>query len=205
MAPIAHRATRRQDSAAYTRQLILEAARDLFAERGYSATTVQDVAARAGVAVATVYTSVGGKPTLATELIGTAVAAPEAAESLAGIAVAEDPAEVLRLAAKGTRLVNERSVMVVELMVSASVTVPEIAQAADQAVHGYRSALRMIAERLAALAALRPGLTVDRAADVLWFFFGLHAWRQLSKDTGWSFDEAEEWLRQRASEALLVT
>ncbi|NUP49588.1 MAG: helix-turn-helix transcriptional regulator [Catenulispora sp.] len=204
MSPPAHRATRRQDSAAQTRQLILDAARELFAERGYSATTVQDVAARAGVAVATVYTSVGGKPTLATELIGAAVAAPEAAESLAGIAVCEDPAEVVRLAALGTRLVNERSGTVVELMVSASVMVPEISQAAAEAVEQYRGALRMIAERLAALSALRPGLTAERAADILWFYFGLYAWRQLSKDTDWSFDEAQEWLRQRAMSALLA-
>lgn len=198
------RATRRQDSAAYTRQLILEAARDLFAERGYSATTVQDVAARAGVAVATVYTSVGGKPILATELIGAAVASPEAGESLAGVAASDDPAEVLRLVAQGTRMVNEQSGTTVELMISASVTVPEIAEASGQAIREYRDALRMIAERLDVLSALRPGLTVDRAADILWFYFGLYAWRQLSKDTGWTFDEAQEWLRQRAVEALLA-
>jgi AcrR family transcriptional regulator len=204
MAPSPHRATRRQDSAAYTRQLILEASRDLFAERGYSATTVQDVAARAGVALATVYTSVGGKPILATELIGAAVTAPEVAESLTGIATATDPVEVLRLAGRGTRLVNENSRTVVELMISASVTVPEIAEATRRAIGEYRGALRMIAERLDTLSALRPDLTVGRASDILWFYFGMFSWRQLSKDTGWTFDEAQEWLQQRATEALLT-
>jgi AcrR family transcriptional regulator len=203
MPPTTRHATRRQESAAYTRQLILDAAAELFAERGYSATTVQDVAARAGVALATVYTSVGGKPTLATELIMAAATAPEAAEALADIAAATDPVTVLGLVARGTRLVNERAGAVVEVMVSASVTVPEIAEATSQAIRGYRAALRAVADRLDALSALRPGLTTDRSSDILWFFFGLHSWRHLTRDTGWTFDEAQEWLVQRAAEALL--
>jgi hypothetical protein len=75
--------------------------------------------------------------------------------------------------------------------------------AAARAIRVYRAALRTIAERLDVLSALRPGLTVDRASDILWFYFGLHSWRQLNKDTGWTFDDAQEWLQERAAEALL--
>ena len=46
--------TRRQEYAQATRQAILDAARKLFAERGYFATKVDDIAAEARVAPATV-------------------------------------------------------------------------------------------------------------------------------------------------------
>jgi len=150
-----------------------------------------------------IHTSIGGKPTLATELIGAAATAPEAAESLTAIASADDPVEVLHLAGQGTRVVNEHSGTAVDLMISASATVPEIAEATRSAVNEYRGALRMIAERLDALSALRPDLTVDRASDILWFYFGLYSWQQLGRDSGWSFDDAQKWLQQRAAEALL--
>lgn len=55
---------RRLAEAARRRRRIIEAALELFAERGYTGTSVRDVARRAGVAVDTVYASVGRKPQL---------------------------------------------------------------------------------------------------------------------------------------------
>jgi hypothetical protein len=56
----------RRENAEATRLRIVEAARELMLERGYAATTMADVAARAGVAVQTLYTSCpGGKAGLA--------------------------------------------------------------------------------------------------------------------------------------------
>ena len=46
---------RRQQQAAATRQAILEAAQRLFERRGYPATTMEQVATEAGVALKTVY------------------------------------------------------------------------------------------------------------------------------------------------------
>jgi AcrR family transcriptional regulator len=52
---------------------ILDAARVLFTERGYAATAMTAIADRAGVALDTVYASVGRKPQLARLLIETAI------------------------------------------------------------------------------------------------------------------------------------
>jgi AcrR family transcriptional regulator len=60
----AHRtydSTLRQKAAAQTRLAIIEAARGLLSERGWSGTTIRRVAESAGVAIETVYSSVGGK------------------------------------------------------------------------------------------------------------------------------------------------
>jgi len=59
-----YRSELRQAQAATTRRTVIEAAGRLFAERGYVATTIEDIAALAGVSRATVFTAVGGKPLL---------------------------------------------------------------------------------------------------------------------------------------------
>lgn len=56
--------TRRRAAAESTRRAVLEAAHALFVRQGYDATSVADVARTAGVAVDTVYASVGRKPRL---------------------------------------------------------------------------------------------------------------------------------------------
>src|SRR5499427_5510306 len=74
-APVKRRydATRRRQAAARTRAAILDAARDLFSERGYTATPMTAIAERAGVALDTVYAAAGRKPDLARLLVETAI------------------------------------------------------------------------------------------------------------------------------------
>src|SRR6201986_2032299 len=71
---------RRAEYAELTRQAIIDAARALFAERGYFATTVSDVAERARVAPATVYAVTGGKHGLVQTLLEHWTTAPIVAE-----------------------------------------------------------------------------------------------------------------------------
>ncbi|MER5499384.1 TetR family transcriptional regulator [Streptomyces sp. NPDC002561] len=67
-APAPPSGERRRDSAA-TRRRLLEAARDLFAERGYEATTVRGIAERAGVNQALLFRYFGSKQGLLTEVV----------------------------------------------------------------------------------------------------------------------------------------
>src|SRR2546422_11044216 len=57
--PRRYDSTRRRAQAAQTRQDILKAALQLFLEGGYAGTTINDVAAAAGVAVEDIYPGVG--------------------------------------------------------------------------------------------------------------------------------------------------
>src|SRR5438445_13268395 len=67
-----------------TRLAIVAAAGRLFAERGYAATSIEEIAAAAAVGLATVFSSVGGKPELLKEAYRLAVRGPANANTALG-------------------------------------------------------------------------------------------------------------------------
>ena len=67
----------------------------------------------------------------------------------------------------------------------------------------YRRALVAIARRLADLRALRDGMDVEQAVDVLWFYFGYSGLFTLRDENGWSYERGERWLGAQANWALL--
>jgi hypothetical protein len=71
------------------------------------------------------------------------------------------------------------------------------------ATERYRAGTLLAARRLADLGALRPGVSVDDANDMLWFFFGYSGFFTLMDDNGWSADRSEGWLREMAATAVL--
>jgi AcrR family transcriptional regulator len=66
-----------------TRAAILSTARQLFAERGWTATSMRDLAAQADVAVETVYATIGAKPAVFKAALEGAVAGDDEAVPLA--------------------------------------------------------------------------------------------------------------------------
>ncbi|MFG1925924.1 TetR/AcrR family transcriptional regulator [Cryptosporangium sp. NPDC048952] len=196
-------ATRRQDSAAQTRTVILDAALELFSAQGYGPTTVNQIAEGAGVAAATVYTSVGNKPTVLRALVERSASAVEFERNVADVAASTDPRAVIDLIAAGTRAGFEAHDRVIALMVETATTIPEVAADMERSVTTYRANLRAASVRLNELAALRHGVSVDQGTDTLWFFFGLYSYPTLVRDNRWSYDEAQAWLADRAAEALL--
>src|SRR3954464_2719726 len=104
----------RERQAQLTRDEILQAARRLFAEKGYSRTSVRDIAEAAGVSAQTVYDSIGSKQGIVARLndlideeagigtiVGTAAASGDPERVLAipaGIArsIAENCGDILR-------------------------------------------------------------------------------------------------------------
>jgi hypothetical protein len=66
----------------------------------------------------------------------------------------------------------------------------------------YRQAMEQIADRLAHLTALAPGMERQEAVDVLWFYFGYSGYFTLIDDNGWDLDRAQTWLRDQCARAL---
>src|SRR3954467_14238250 len=105
-----------------TRRRMLEAARELFLQHGYGATTLQEIADRAGVAVQTIYFTFGNKRALLKELADVSIAGddepiatmdrPWFREALA----AETAGAQLRLHVQGTGRILERVAPIVDML-----------------------------------------------------------------------------------------
>ncbi len=202
MSRASYHSPRRQQAAAATREAILQAAQDLFVTQGYGCTTVAQIAEAAQVAANTVYTSVGGKPQLLAAIMERGTADPGVDETLAAVARATDPSEVIRLTAAGTRQVNERNATGVTVLLDSARVDFWAADMLRASVRTYRDTLDILARRLVEIGALDPS-DQGRGGEIFWYLYGWMSWRTLIIDLGWSWNAAEQWLAQRGIEALL--
>jgi AcrR family transcriptional regulator len=199
----ASRLTRRDEYAQATRQAILDAARKLFAERGYFATKVDDIAALARVAPATVYAVSGGKQGLLNTLIDIWSLDPIVKASLDRLEKLDDPAEILRLVASVVRQMRVEFGDIMRVLLNTAPHDPAVAQSLAAGTTRYRDAFQQLVKRLQKLNALREGMDPATALDVLWFYLGYSGLFVLHDDNGWSYDRAEKWLCEQCSRALL--
>lgn len=195
--------TRREEYAQATRQAILDAARRLFAERGYFATKVDDIAAEARVAPATVYAA-GGKRGLLDAVVRAWITDPIVEKNMAQIAVSGDPVEIIRTVASGVRQMREDWSDVIRMVRTTAPHDSDVAEQLKIATDAYRAAFVPVAKRLAKLGALRPDVNVPTAVDLLWFYFGYSSYFTLHDDNHWSYERAEQWLADQACRTLLA-
>lgn len=202
MTPRTYHSPRRREDAAGTRRDIVAAARRLFAAQGYARVPVAEIAAAAGVSVKTVYASVGNKAEILAEIISVSIQESDAAASLERVRASGELRGVVAELAAATRQANEGLQDAVDIIYSA-LGAHEVAERAwDDSTTAYRTALREAAGHLVALGLARDGLSAEKIGDVLWLTFGFGAWRTLVRDCGWSWEAAEEWLREQAFAVL---
>ncbi|MEU0476406.1 TetR/AcrR family transcriptional regulator [Streptomyces olivaceus] len=193
---------RRADYAEATRAAIIDAARTLFAEQGYFATRVEQIATKARVAEGTVYVA-GGKQGLLHLLIEEWARSPVRQDSIDRLAELEDPEDILRLLAASTKQVRQTHGDIMRILLA---TAPHDQVAADglaASTARYQATLALVAKRLHDVGHLRADITVRRATDVLWFYFGYTGFFTLI-DNGWTLDDAETWLREQCERALIA-
>jgi AcrR family transcriptional regulator len=193
---------RRAEYAAATRQAILLAARELFVEQGYFDTRVEDIARAARVAVPTVYAAVGGKSGLLRTLIQEGVAAAEAGDIHARIAAHTDPDALLRMIVDGTCAAFETWSPLTRPATAAAPQDAGVRESLGEAHASLRRGLTATATRLAELDSLRPGMTADQAADILWYFLGNASYFTLTDDCQWPLSRSADWLRECLTAAL---
>lgn len=198
-----YKSERRQRQAEATRGDIVQAARRLFAEHGYGATSMAQIAAEAGVAVQTIYASCGSKRDLMFALVE--VVGKEADVDTLGRQSAEtnDPREVIELGVRLTRQLNERCGDIIGALLSAAAVEPDVVPPAEEGRRRHREGCSRAAQKLASLGALRDGVTVEEATAILDTFTWHPIYAQLTGEHGWSFADCERWLRKMLEEALL--
>ncbi|MGH3273579.1 MAG: TetR/AcrR family transcriptional regulator [Streptosporangiaceae bacterium] len=197
------RPNRREVAAAETRREILRAARRLFAEHGYAGTSLQQIAEESGVAVQTIYSSVGSKGALVLALNDLMDEEADVAQLAAEIFGETDPPRLIGKGIHLTRQLNERCGDLIQVLVSAEHAAPDAAAVVADGMRRHEQGASAIAQRLAALGALRTGTTPERAAAVFSLMTSPASWRQLTDRAGWPFDESEAWLTESLAQLLL--
>jgi len=193
----------RQRQAQLTRDEILRAARRLFAERGYTRTSVRDIAEAAGVSAQTVYDSIGSKQALVAklnDLIDAEAGIPAIARAAAQ---SGDPLQVAGLSAKVARAILEHCGDILHAVVTGAAAEPDLQVVLEEGrrrhVAGARSAVALLQE----LGALNPAVDPEAAVDTLSAISDAQFALLLHQDYGWSLDRVETWIAT-TSRALLL-
>ncbi|MGN9784906.1 TetR/AcrR family transcriptional regulator [Nonomuraea sp. ZG12] len=202
------RPDKRAERSRHTREKVVEAARELFVAQGYGATSLQEVADRAGVAVQTIYFVFRNKRTLFKDVVDTSIAGDT--EPVATMdrewfrAACAEPtaAGQLRAHVRGTREILGRVAPIMSLIATAAATDPEIAAQWPDGPDPRYTVHYTAAEALAGKPDARPGISVEMAADVLFGLLSPQLYLIFVRDRDWSPDTWEEWARTALTSQL---
>lgn len=204
-----YRSDVRAEARRQTVRRCVEAAAELFLAQGYAATTVDAVAERAGVARRTVFTAVGGKAALLKlaydwSLVGDdePVSMSERPEILA-IAATRSPRRAIRLWAEHVTTVARRSTTMLLVMRVAADVDAEAMALHDKAMRDSRLGASMFVSHLAGISTLRPGITPDRATDLVWGLLDPGLYDRMVLRGAWSDPDFAVWLAEVFARGLL--
>jgi AcrR family transcriptional regulator len=191
------------------RAAVIDAARDLFLERGYGATTVEAISDRADVPAATVYRLFSSKHGILEALLDVSIVGddddvpladrPQVRSLLGDRPPADQLAGFVGVAAD----VNARVAPLYRILVSAAGVDPDAAALLDQLTRQRQEGQRVIARSLARAGALRPGLRERDAADIIHALLSPELYRLLVVDRGWAPPRYQRWLAGVLVEQLL--
>src|SRR5690349_11710076 len=165
---------RRQEQAKATRTAILDAANRLFIRDGYVATSMAAIAKEAGVSLKTVYLAFETKFGLLRalwhrNLRGGREDVPVAEQEWFLKVINEpEPERALRLNARNSRRVKARIAPLGDVLLSAAAADPEVKAFSERIWTQFYENQREVVQSIHKRKGLKPGLTVDRAADILW-------------------------------------
>ncbi|WP_026410853.1 TetR/AcrR family transcriptional regulator [Actinomadura oligospora] len=193
------RPDRRAERSRRTREKAVQAARELFVEQGYGATSLQQVADRAGLAVQTLYFVFGNKRTLFKDVVDTSIAGD--AEPVATLdrewfraaCAAPTAAEQLRAHVRGTGEILARVAPITPMIAAAAATDPQIAAEWPDGPDPRFTVHQAAARALVGKPGAHPGVSADGAADVLFGLLSPELYLLLVQERGWSADRWEEW------------
>jgi AcrR family transcriptional regulator len=191
----------RQRQALETRRAIAHAARSLFAERGYAATSIEVVAAEAGVAERTVYAIFGTKKAILGAICEEWLSEAGVMETVAEGLAETDLGRRLGLVAHASRRQWESERGVRAMLDGAAASDADVAKM----VAGWKTdRARSLHAVVAGLeASLRPGIDSDRAGAIIRALTSAEIYSELVAGEGWTPAEYEKWLAGLLGDVLL--
>jgi len=199
----------RKEQARQTRMRVLDAAQRLFAERGYASSTIEAIAANAGVAVDTVYATFGNKRGLLSALVNVRVGGDdqplEVLDRPGPQAVRREPSQKRQIAlfAKDVSAIIERARPVDDITRGAAAVDAEIAAFRSRLEQTRFENLRRFVSWLAANGPLRDGISEEDATAIVWSLASPDMHRLLRVERGWTPERFATWLAQTLTRTLL--
>jgi AcrR family transcriptional regulator len=196
---------RRADASA-RRGRIVDAARRLFAERGYAVTTIDQIAREAGVSPELIYSSFGNKKELLFKVHETAVVGDDEdiplAQRGAARAIRDEKSQdsQCRFGARLAREVYERSATTWRMIDEAASADPDIQPLRRQREKQRFEDVRTLVEAVASLGVLRHETPV--ATDIVYALSSPDVFLLLVEDRNWSPDDYESWLAAALMDTL---
>lgn len=193
----------RERQVALSRSEILLASRRLFAERGFTRTSVRDIAQAAGVSAQTVYNSIGSKQAVVAKLNDLIDSEAGIGAIVGPIAASRDPQQVAALSARITRSMLENCGDIIRAVVTGAAAEPEIQAVLDEGhrrhLEGARTVVRLLHDIQALASNAHAATTAETLAAITDFRFALI----LRENYGWPLDRIEEWMTAASRELLL--
>ena len=193
----------RQRRARATRTRITSAARRLFARRGSAATSIEAIAAVAGVAAPTVYATLGSKRAILLALLDTMEQEAGVARLETDLAEAKgDPPRELEVLVDFDCRLFEDNLDVLEILRDARAADPRLMSVWREGGRRRRGGQVRLVRAWSAARLLTPGLRHQEAADILWAFTGPDVYRLLVVESDWRVPRFRRWLRDSLSSLL---
>lgn len=184
----------------FARRAVVDAARSLFVERGYAATTIEAISEHADVPVATVYRLFASKRGILKALLDLSIAGDDRSlavherPDVASVLAEPDARKLLAGVAGVTAAINQRTNDVYFVLVSAAGSDPSVAELLGEIRQQRDQGQRRIARALARAKALPRGLRERDAADLIHALMSPENYRLLVVDRGWTPARYQEWL-----------
>ena len=202
---------RRERRGADTRRRIEEAAAELFTHRGYTATSMQAIAAAAGVHVQTIYLAYGTKASVLAACAARLVAGEEDPDTHPSqrrwareIQATGDARRKIELYVRHIANVAARITGLIDVLRATAPSEPEAAAFLTHMEHGRREGPLHLLGPLAGTDAIRPDLTPDDIADITFALASPDILRALVTVRGWDRDRAQDWITANLSRELLA-
>lgn len=201
--------TRTQARTRLARAAVVDAARTLFLERGYGATTIETISEVAHVPPATVYRLFASKHGILKALLDVSIVGDDETVAMADrphvralLAEADPRSQLVGFVATAAD-VNARVAPLYRILVSAAGSDPDAAALLDELTRQRQTGQRLIARSLAGAGALRPEHRERDAADLIHALMSPEVYRLLVLDRRWKPERYERWLAQTLVDQLL--
>jgi AcrR family transcriptional regulator len=192
------------------RAAVVDAARTLFLERGYGATTIEAISSLADVPTATVYRLFSSKHGILKSLLDRSIVGDDEDVAMAdrphvrALLTERDPRRQLAGFVALTVQVNATVAPLYGVLVSAAGNDPDAAALLGTLTRQRQQGQRRIARSLVRTGASRTEVRERDAADIIHALLSPELYRLLVIDRGWTTPRYQSWLTEMLTAQLLA-